>query len=371
MMRGIVLYDYLHCRGGAEQVTLELARGFPGTEICVSTRDHDVFSDAMLGGIRCIDLTHRNIPRFRAGRIIECLYLFSRRLGFLNSYDWATFSGSFALLAVANRAASTNIYYCHTLPRLAYDLKDYYLATLPWWQRPAFNLLTRYIRKRYESALTQMNVLIANSQNVRRRLQRYVGRDAVVIHPPCDTEGFRWIDQGDYYLSTSRLEPYKRVDRVVSAFRNMPDKKLVVTSGGSDDARVRRIANGAANISFTGWVDDGQLKQLVGRAIATVYVPKDEDFGMSPVESMAAGKPVIGVADGGLLETVVSGITGLLIASECTEGDIIAAVRKLTPAVALEMRSACEQRAIPFSRERFLFQMRELIESVSGSNRTS
>jgi glycosyltransferase involved in cell wall biosynthesis len=118
----------------------------------------------------------------------------------------------------------------------------------------------------------------------------------------------------------------------------------------------------AKNITFTGLVDEEELKKQIGRCIATIYVPQDEDFGMSPVESTAAGKPVIGVAEGGLLEITIHGKTGLLINPEPSPEDIISAVRVLTAERALEMREACEQQANLFRKEIFLEKMQNFME---------
>jgi glycosyltransferase involved in cell wall biosynthesis len=114
------------------------------------------------------------------------------------------------------------------------------------------------------------------------------------------------------------------------------------------------LAHGAQNIEFTDWLDDRQLQQKLGHAIATLYIPEDEDFGMSAVESMAAGKPVITVAEGGLLETQIDGETGLLLPPNPNPQEIAQAVLWLTPERALAMRTACEQRASDFTTDRFL-----------------
>jgi glycosyltransferase involved in cell wall biosynthesis len=109
-------------------------------------------------------------------------------------------------------------------------------------------------------------------------------------------------------------------------------------------------------------VSDEALLDLVGNAIATIYLPRDEDFGMSPVESMAAGKPVIGVAEGGLLETIAQGETGILLPPDFSDEDLIDAVRQMTAERALAMRSSCEVRARNFTREKFVSAMREVIQ---------
>ncbi|TAI66397.1 glycosyltransferase [Bradyrhizobium sp. Leo170] len=221
-------------------------------------------------------------------------------------------------------------------------------------------------QRAYERAVGRMHLIVANSENVRGRIQRFLGRDSIVVYPPCDTEGFAFAEPQGYYLSTARLVALKRVDRIIDAFRALPGKQLVVASGGDDAEALRRRAAEAPNIRFVGWTGERELRSLVAGAVATIYVPKDEDFGMSPVESMAAGKPVIGVAEGGLLETVLDGETGLLLPAGFTAEDIAAAVDWLTAPRALSMRRACEARAAQFTRARFINGMRAAIASAGG-----
>lgn len=362
---GIIAYDFLFCQGGAERVTLNMARGIGNADICVAFRNYSAYPDKVLEDIRCRSLCRSPGLQFRGWRTLSGIHSFRHRAGFLAEYDWAIFSGSNAPVGVHHRPKEGNLYYCHTIPRFAYDLRDWYLASTPYWQRPALRMLTRYVRGEYENALQRMNKLIANSENVKKRLKTHLGVEAEVVHPPCNIDGYQWRGQKDFYLSTARLEPYKRVDRIIEAFRKFPQKKLVIASGGSDGTRLRRLAEGAANIYFTGWVSEEELKKMVGTAIATIYVPKDEDFGMSPVESMAAGKPVIGNAEGGLLETILPYETGILTASDPSPDDIAEAVRVLTPDKACSMRFACEQRAASFSRDRFLNNIKQKVMDIA------
>jgi glycosyltransferase involved in cell wall biosynthesis len=206
---------------------------------------------------------------------------------------------------------------------------------------------------RYERAISHMSRIVANSSNTRQRLQAFLRADADIIYPPCDTAEFAWQGVSDYFVSTARLEPYKRVDVVVDAFLRMPDKRLVVASGGSSEDALRRRAVGAKNIVFTGWLSRAEMAELLARSIASIYIPKDEDFGLSPVESMAAGKPVIGVAEGGLRETILDGETGCLLAPDPTVDAVVNAVTAMTPGKALAMRQACEARALRFGSGRF------------------
>lgn len=296
-------------------------------------------------------------------RTVKRLHGFRFKTGFLKNYRTVIYSGQDAPLAVNNHPDGKNIYYCNAPPRSLYDLKEYRLASLSPGQalnHRAFNL---FFQPLYESAIRKMDLVVANSGNIQKRIQNFLRKNSIVIHPPCDTEKFQWLGQEDYYFSFARLDPLKRVDVLIKAFAQMPDKRLIVASTGPEMEKLKKLAAGKRNILFVGPVDDDALTNLVGKSIATLYIPKEEDFGISPVESMAAGKPVLGVAEGGLLETIVHGETGILAKARPSPEDVIDAVHELTPKRALAMRSSCEQRAREFSKEIFLDKMRRVIES--------
>jgi glycosyltransferase involved in cell wall biosynthesis len=287
------------------------------------------------------------------------MHAFRNKTSFLHNYRQAIYSGFYSPLAMNNHQHGINIYYCHTPPRFIYDQRNFYRSRLPFWQRPLLRWFIDYFKPLYEGAIEQMDIMIANSENVRARIRTYLGKDALVVYPPCDTDSFTWRGQADYYLSTARLDVLKRVDLIIEAFIRMPYKKLIVTSEGNEYARLKKLAGQRENIMFTGLVSEEKLRDLTGNAIATIYIPRDEDFGMSPVESMAAGKPVIAVREGGLMETVVHGETGMLLSPEINRKEIIDAVSALTPARTLQMRKACEERAQLFSKDLFLDKMRD------------
>jgi len=142
----------------------------------------------------------------------------------------------------------------------------------------------------------------------------------------------------------------------------LPDRKLVVTSSGPELSRLKRLADGCGNIRFTGPVSDLELTRWIGNAIMTIYIPIDEDFGMSPVESMSAGKPVIGVNEGGLRETVIDGRTGRLLKPDPPVEEVMEAIEASGPKSAWEMRKDCEEQAKKFSRANFVEQMRKFLQ---------
>ena len=353
------LYDFLLIPGGAEKMALHVIKQHPGIDAIFGFIDRNTFPEKDYPGSRYRALTSSSSITGWQG--IKAMSAFHHKAAFLRDYETVIYSGLYSPVAVQHHPTGCNIYYCHTIPRFIYDLRSYYLQRARAWQKPLLKSMSAYIRPRYEQAVRQMGTVVANSANVRRRLEQFLGlTDVKVIHPPVETGTFTWFGQDDFYLSTARLEPYKRVDLVVRAFMGLPKKRLIVASGGSELKRLQAMSAGSHNIEFIGWCTPEELQQLTGQCIATIYLPVDEDFGMSPVESMAAGKPVIGVAQGGLLETVVDKQTGILIDPRRLEGNsadaVMSAINAIREAIvdmdeysALSMRKACEERAALFS----------------------
>lgn len=360
----IILHDAFVVRGGGERLVLTFATD-QADALCFGYCRPESFDPSVFFKGKILDLGADG--GFFGLRTLKLCNAFRYRTRFLADYDVAVYSGILSPLAVYNHLDQRNVCYCHTPPRFAYDKRSECLVRLPAWKRPIMRAYSFWLRQLYSAAMARMDVIVTNSEHVRSRVQRYLGLDALVVYPPIDTSGFVWRGQSDYYLSTARHDQLKRVDIIIKAFIDLPDKKLVVTSGGADTSKLKMLANGASNITFTGLVDEESLRDLVGRAVATVYIPQHEDFGMSPVESMAAGKPVLGVAEGGLLETIQDGRTGVLLAPDPKPEDVAAAVRDLSPAKALSLREACETHAQQFDTKLFLKKMRAILGSEANT----
>lgn len=368
-----VFHDFFEVNGGAEAVACTLWDSLRGAKLVTAYYSVD----------RPVSIRKEN-EFVSLGKPIRNPFLkyllsiwrFRTRTRFASKSNVNVFMGPCSLSAVWHSKGGRNIHYCHSIPRFAYDLSSYWIRRAAWWQKPALVLLIFLMRRHYSRAVRKIDVLVSNSNNVRERTFRYLNIDSLVVHPPCDTTSYNWIGQESYYLSTARLEPYKRVNLILQAFLRMPDKNLVILSDGSEMEALTKLASGATNIEVVGWASKEILVNRIGNCICTIYVPIDEDFGISPVESLAAGKPVIGVASGGLLETIKHEQTGYLISepkhlSESEESlvsDIVKAVNWMTPARALQMRQECESCAEKFDTNVFLKKMNEL---VSGSNEST
>ena len=359
-----LLYDYLFSRGGAEKLSMTLTRGVEGCDLIVGMRDVELFPDDDLRnqGGKLKVLTGYNDRK--GWKTLKTMLTFVLNPPDMRDYDNAIYSGEYAPMALLRKKARAkrNFLYCHTIPRAPYDLYEFKVKQFKGLKKLAFKMMCLLIRLLYGPSLKHVDLIIANSENVKRRIKNYIGLDSVVINPPIDTERFKWIDQGDYYLSTARLEPAKRIATIVEAFKNMPDKKLVVASGGSDYDSLQELAKGYDYIRFTNWTTDEELFDLVGNCIATIYIPVDEDFGMSPLESMSAGKPCIGVAEGGLLETIVDSKTGWLM-QEATPDALVNQVREVTPELCLSMKETCIAHAQQYSDRVFISKIKEKLEA--------
>lgn len=288
-------------------------------------------------------------------RHFKLKFAFLFKTKFLKDYETVIFSWD-SISAVRNCSKNMKkIYYCHTPPRYLYDLKEIYIKKVPFLLRPAFLFVSYIFRKMYERDISKMDLILTNSINTQKRIKKFLWIDSKILYPPVDLDEFKFISQKDYYLSFARLSDAKRVDKVVEAFKKLSDKKLVIIYWENDPQREKifDLAKDCKNIEFKTLPWNVGFTDYVGNCIATIYIPIDEDFWMSPVESMAAGKPVLWVNEGWLKETVIDKKTWVLIPEWAKIEDIIEAVEYLTSEKCLEMRKACETRARDFSLEEF------------------
>lgn len=297
-------------------------------------------------------------------RHLKLKWAFLFKTKFLREYDTVIFSWD-CISAVRNcTKKQKKIYYCHTPPRYIYDLNTLYLKKINFLVRPFFKLWFAIFKFLYERDIKKMDLILTNSQNTKDRIKEFLWIDAEILYPPVDLKEFKYKWQWDYYLSFARISTVKRVDRIVEAFKIMPDKKLVVIYWVNDPQKqeVMDLAKGFTNIEFKTLPWNIGFTDYVGNSIATIYIPLNEDFGMSPVESMAAWKPVIWVNDWWLKESIIDQETWILIDKDAKIDDIVKAVEILTPKKCIEMRSDCENRAKKFSIEEFEIQLKKYIK---------
>ena len=299
---------------------------------------------------------------------------FRKATKMLENYEIIILSGN-CLDVLENFTKKPNqkiFYYCHTPPRYLFDFREMYLNKFPKIFRGAISYFFDKQAKKYNELLGKIDQIFTNSQNTHDRLLHFCGKNSEILYPPTDTTRFAPANTKNplpnlpenYYLSFSRLSPPKRVGLVVDAFLQMPDKNLVFTYGQNDPLKDEILAKcqHAKNIFPMPAPSDDDFIRLVQHATANIYIPIDEDFGMSPVESMACGVSVIGVNEWGLRETVVDGETGILLPAEISVQDIIHGVQKLDQKMALTLQENCVRRAQFFSLESFVANLKKFLE---------
>lgn len=292
--------------------------------------------------------------------------------GFLRDYDTVIFSND-SLSAIRNvRKWARKIYYAHSIPRYLFDQRVFYYQKVPILLRPLYIIMRWIWEWMYRRELREVDEIYVNSRNLQVAMRQYLDRESKIIHPPVDTDYFTPLprdrsprrsvsDDEGYYLSFSKLSSLKRVNRTVEAFCEMPDRKLLVIYGENDPQKeeIMAMADGYSNITFLRLTDNNELPQYVARAIAVIFIAKNEDFGMVALESMSCGVPVIGVREGGIKETVIDNETGILISPDAPIDELKTAIENLDRARADSMRDACIARAEQFSLKHFEKAVRE------------
>ncbi len=244
----------------------------------------------------------------------------------LREHDVVVSSSYAVAKGLLTRSDQLHVSYVHSPMRYAWDLYHDYLeqSNLTRSVRGFMaRMLMHYMRLYDSTSASRVDVYVANSQYVARRIWKTYRRRAHVVYPPVDVDAFALqADKEDYYLTMARLVPYKRVDLIVEAFAAMPDKELIVIGSGPELDRLKEQAG--PNVTLLGYQPDEAVQYYMQHARAFVYAA-EEDFGIAPVEAQACGTPVIAYGRGGVLETVVPGQTGLLYAEQ-TAAHIAAAV---------------------------------------------
>lgn len=271
----------------------------------------------------------------------------------LREYDVILSSSHAVAKGVLTTSEQLHITYCHTPIRYVWDLYFEYLETsgLKKGIKGFLAKWTLHNLRKYDYVSAQRpDYIIANSKYVQKRIKKIYRRESTVIYPPVDVENFQLSNsKEDYYLVVSRLVPYKRVDLVVRTFENLKDRKLIVIGDGPDLKKVKSIS--PPNVEIIGHQPLERLKEYYSHAKALIY-PQIEDFGITAVEAMASGTPVIAFGKGGALETVKELETGIFFYVQSPES-LIEAIRKFEKIIDKFDPSKIRKHSFNFSSEKF------------------
>ena len=309
-MKVAIVHDFLLKLGGAERVVKVLSEMFPKAPIYTLLYDEKTVGKVFpKERVRCSFLQkypafirrHHRLLTHKMPRAIEELDL--------EDFDVVISSSSAFSHGIVVPVKTKHICYCHSPMRYAWDYSNEYQIenNLTGVKKFLYALLLKSLREWDFIASDRPDAYIANSRHVRKRLKKYYRTESEVIYPPVDVSRFKASGKhSNYFLIVSTLTPYKKVDLAIQLFNKL-GRELVIIGDGPQRKYLEQIS--APNIEFLGFKDDATVKEYLENCRALIF-PGEEDFGITPVEAMAAGKPVLAYARGGALESVISGKTG-------------------------------------------------------------
>lgn len=363
-MKVAIFHDYLKFIGGGEKTVLTLARALDA-DVITTDVDRSLVEKMGFGDVNVISLggTVKAPPFTQLHASLKF-----RRCDFSRDYDRFVMSGNWAVFAC--RKHKPNLWYCYTPARAFFDRYEPVRDSLGPVARLLYGPYARLHRHFYLAAARDADTIVAISKVVQGRVKKCLGRDAAVIYPPADVGGFRYREDGDFWLAVNRLYPEKRIEVQLEAFRQMPDEKLVIVGGygkgdHSESYAKRLLQSLPSNVTVVSNVDDATLKDYYGRCRCLIATSADEDFGLNAVEAMAAGKPVVAVDEGGYRETVLPGRTGTLIRPD--PESLVRAIQGMGKGWTWS-RDACERQSKAFDRSVYERRMKESIEEAYHGN---
>lgn len=361
-MKTAIVVDWLTQMGGAERVVLAIKELFPDAPIYTTVYNPDtvdrVFHDMDIrtSFIQKLPGAKRSYQKYLP-LIPTAVEQFD-----LSEFDLVVSSSSSCAKGILTRADTVHVCYCHTPMRYAWDFYHEYLngPDVGSLKRKLIPWLMNYIRMWDRLTADRVDYFIANSHNVAHRIKKHYRRDSTVIHPPVEASFFKPDDKDeDYFLLISRLVPYKRVDLAVQACNrlNLP---LRVVGTGPELERLKAMAG--PTVKMMGRLSEEDIKLHYARCRAFLF-PGEEDFGITPLEAQASGRPVIAFGKGGALETVVDGETGLFFNEQTVEA-LVSSLQRFNNMSfnKQEIRHHAEK----FDRRNFQKSVKSFIESCLG-----
>jgi glycosyltransferase involved in cell wall biosynthesis len=356
-----IFLDYIGAIGGGERVALMLARALKA-DIITSDVSQEAIQRLGYEDIRIRSLGKTvKLPPLKQ---ISASFLFAT-CDFSDEYDFFIFSGNWSHYAA--RKHQPNLWYCYTPVRAFYDLRETTIARQP-------NVVRRFLAASWiwvhqwldQRSVRNLDQLVAISLTVQQRIKKYHNRSSEVIYPPVDTNKFRCKEYGDFWLAVNRIYPEKRIDLQFDVFRMLPDEKLIIVGGYAEGDHASKyneqlIKNIPKNVEMRGEVSEAELMDLYARCKGLICTALDEDFGLTPIEAMASGKPVVAADEGGFKETVISGRTGWLVKADPDE--VVRAIKDVSKCPQ-RFKDACIGRAVEFDSALFLEMIRRLIPPV-------
>ncbi|MFZ4632095.1 MAG: glycosyltransferase [Patescibacteria group bacterium] len=358
--------------GGAEIVTLTLARELKAdlytTNIDVEKIKKMGFED-VLNRVFSIGKVSKKSP-FRQ----QAAFTKFRKLNLSGSYDFFIISGDWAMSGAFNN--HPNIWYAHSPLNELWALRGRVKREiLKVWQKPIYDiwvLINRCLSLKYSK---RVDIFVCNSKNTKNRIKKYYQRNAIIINPPVYTSNYYNNLSKDYWLSVNRLTKNKRIELQLKAFSLLPSQKLVIVGSyeqGSDQFETYKkylCELKPSNVEIIHWEDTKKIIELYANCKGFITSSRDEDFGMTPIEAMASGKPVIAPNESGYKETLINKVTGVLI-DDIDEGKLAQAILEVDKNLNKNpnmYKEVCIKQAKHFNSSNFIKKINLLINNKKQS----
>lgn len=367
-MKVAIVHDYLNEFGGAERVLLALSEMYPEAPIYTAfytkgSPAYERFKDKNV----ITSWVHKYIPGFSSGKLHSPLRFLTPWIW--NSFDFSKYdliissASWYVTKGFTRKGKAIEICYCHTPPRWLYGYPTSIELQKYWPVKIYANVVGHFMRMYDWNAAQRVDHFIANSENVKKRIEKHYRRESTVIYPPVDMPDTFETKKEDYYLVLSRIVGGKGLQLAVDAANELGFKLKIAGKAGGFATELQQMQKKAKkNVEFLGYVTDDELEKLYSKAKGFLALATDEDFGMTPVEAMAHGTPVIAFNGGGYKESVVEGKTGVFF-NEPTSKSLVQAISKFE-----RMRfnaKDCRKQAEKFSKEGFNEEFRRFIKKVT------
>lgn len=358
-----IFHNFMDNIGGAEIVTLILAREL-SADIYTTNIDKGKIQKMGFGDTMPRIFSLGKIPKNAPWRHQFAFWKF-RKLNLGNKYDFYIISGDWAMSGAVNN--KPNLWYIHSPLNELWHWRKYCRNNLlKKWKRPLFDLWVWFNQRLSLDYAKHISVWVCNSRNTQNRVKKYYGENAEIINPPTYTSLYKCNPSKNYWLSVNRLINHKRIDLQIKAFSLLPSEKLIIVGSYEKGANQFELYKKyiesikPANVEIINWVNDKDLKELYSSCKGFITTAQDEDFGMTVVEAMASGKPVIAPNEGGYKETVINEVTGLLLDGINTD-NIIKAINHINSSNK-EYNKLCINQAKEFDTKIFIKKIKKIIE---------